>query len=99
MLFSDGTVSYLMISTDDSLNTTNDELYFPEPIKVFEQAFEIKFQEGSVHKYLNFRVCQPFIRFSIYQNDDIMELVNEWLPTGKYGKFDTSFCMDSTYQK
>ena len=29
-VFSDGTVSYLTVSTDDVLNTTNNETVFPE---------------------------------------------------------------------
>ena len=29
----------------------------------------------------------------------IMELVNEWFPTGKFIKFDTLFRTDSTYEK
>ena len=29
-LFSDGTVSYLIVSTDDVINTTNNETSFPE---------------------------------------------------------------------
>ena len=28
-----------------------------------------------------------------------MELVNEWLPTGKFRNFDTTFSKDSTYEK
>ena len=28
-----------------------------------------------------------------------MELVNEWFPTGKFRKVDTTFCTDSTHKK
>ena len=29
----------------------------------------------------------------------IMELVNEWFPNGKFGKFDTPFWTEFTYEK
>ena len=35
-VFSDGTVSYLTASTDDFLNTTNNENVFPEMTRVFK---------------------------------------------------------------
>ena len=41
-----GTVSYLTVYTDDLLNTTNNKTSFPECRSVFEDAFDIKFQEG-----------------------------------------------------
>ena len=47
-------VSYLTVSTDDVLNTINNETAFPELTSVFEEHFEMKVQEGSVLKYLNF---------------------------------------------
>ena len=50
-VLSDGTVSYLTVTTDYFLSTTNNETEFPEPRRVFEEAFEIKVQEGSVLKY------------------------------------------------
>ena len=43
-LFSDGTVSYLMVSNDDFINTTNNETSFLELIRVFEEHFEVKVQ-------------------------------------------------------
>ena len=43
-VFSDGTVSYLAVSTDDVLNTYNNETAFPELRRVFEERFEMKFQ-------------------------------------------------------
>ena len=49
-VFYDGTVSYCAFSTDDVLNTTNNEESFPGLTRVFEEAFEIKVQEGSVLK-------------------------------------------------
>ena len=51
----------------------------------------MKVQEGSVLKYLNFWVCQSPLGFSIYHTDHIMELVNEWLPTGDFINFDTPY--------
>ena len=59
----------------------------------------MKFQEVSVSKYLNFRIWQSPLGFSVYNNDKIMELVNEWLPTGKFRKVDTPFRTESTYEK
>ena len=45
---------YITVYIDDILNTTNNETPFPELIKVFEYAFEIKAQEGYILKYFNF---------------------------------------------
>ena len=59
----------------------------------------MKVQEGSVLKYLNFRICQSPLGFSVYQTGHIMELVNEWSPTIKFRKFDTTFSTESTYEK
>ena len=78
--FSDGTVSYLTVSTDDFLITTDNETAFPE-LTFFEENFEIKVQEGSVLKYINFRIFQSPLGFSDGQADHIMKLVNEWFPT------------------
>ena len=36
IVFDDGTVSYLIVSTDDVLNTTNNENSFPELKRVFK---------------------------------------------------------------
>ena len=49
-VFSDGTVSYLTVSTDDVLKTTNNETAFPELRRVFKEHFEVKVQEGYVLK-------------------------------------------------
>ena len=57
----------------------------------------MKFQEGSVFKYLPFRNFQSPLGFSVDQTYQIMELVNEWFPTGKFRNFDTPFRTDSTY--
>ena len=43
-VFSYGTVSYLTVSTDDFLNTTNNYTAFNELRIVFEEYFEIKVQ-------------------------------------------------------
>ena len=95
----DGTVSYLTFSTDGVLNTNNNETSFPELAIFFEEHFEMKFQEGSVLKYLNLRICQSPFGFSVYHTDHIMEQVNEWFPTGKFRRVDTHFRTDSTYEK
>ena len=97
--FDDGTVSYLTVSTDDVLNTTNNKNTFPELTRVFKEHLEIKLQEGSILKYLNFRICQSPLGFSIDQTYNIMELDNEWLPTGKFRNVDTPFWTDSSYEK
>ena len=57
-VFDDGTVSNLTVSTDDVLNTTNNENAFPELTRVFKEHFEMKVQEGYIIKYLNFRIFQ-----------------------------------------
>ena len=75
-VFSDVTVSYLTVSTDGVLNTTNNKTSFTELRRFFEEAFDIKVQEGSVLKYLNFQVYQSPLGFSVDQTDNIMKLVN-----------------------
>ena len=54
-IFSKLTVSYLIVSNDDVLNTTNNEIEFTEVTRVFEEYFYIKVQEVYVLKYLNLR--------------------------------------------
>ena len=54
-VFYDGRVSYLKVSNYDVLNTTNNKTAFTELRLVFEEDFEIKFQEGSAIKYLHLR--------------------------------------------
>ena len=49
-LFPDITVSYLTLSTDDVLNTINNVTYFSELRKFYQEAFDIKNQEGYVLK-------------------------------------------------
>ena len=45
-LFSDGTMSFPTVSTNDFLNTNHNETAFIELRRVFEEYFEIKIQEG-----------------------------------------------------
>ena len=98
-VFSYETFSYLIFFTDDVLNTTNNETTFHGIRRVFEESFGVKVQEVSVIKYLNFWICLSPIG-SIFDNTDhIMEVVNEWFPTGKFRKVDTSFSTNSTYEK
>ena len=59
----------------------------------------MKVQEGSFLKYLHLRIFQYPLEFSVDQTDHIMELANEWLPPGKFRKFDISFSTDSAYEK
>ena len=56
-------------------------------------------QEGSVPKYLKFRICQSTFGFSVDQTDRITKLVNEWFPTGIFRKADTHVRTDSAYEK
>ena len=97
--FVDDTLSYLTVYTDNDLNTINNENSFPEPTRLFKENFEMKVQEGSVLRYLKFRICQSPLGFSIDQTDEIMELVNEWFPTRKFKNVDTPFRTDSSYEK
>ena len=69
-------MSYLVVSTDAFLNTTNNETSFTEITRVFKENFEMKVQEGSVLKYLYFRIFQSPFGVRIDQTDKIMELVN-----------------------
>ena len=66
-VFSDVNVSYLKVSTDDDLNTT--KMKWTKHFS--EEASEIKVQEGSVLRYINFQFCQYHIWFSLYQNDEV----------------------------
>ena len=98
-VLSDVTVSYLTVSTDDGLNNTNNETEFTELRRVFGEYFEIKFQEGSVLKYLHFWIFQSPLGLIINQTDNIMELVNEYSPTGNFMKVDTTFRSESKLKK
>ena len=59
----------------------------------------MKVKKGSVLKYLNLRICQSPLGFSIDKTYHIMELVNEWFPTGSFRNVDTPFRTDSSYEK
>ena len=98
-VLSDGTVSYLTVPTDDFLNTTNYDIAFPEIIRVFEEAFDIKFHEVFVLKSFTFQVCQSPLGFIINNTYHNMELVNEWNSTGMFRKVDANVWTDSTYEK
>ena len=79
-------MSYITVSTDDFLSPTNIDTVPPELTIVFEEQFEMKFQEGSVLKYLNYRILQHPLDFSVDHTDHIMELVNEWFPDRNFRK-------------
>ena len=49
-VFTDRTLSYITVSTDDVLSTTNNETYFFELNRVIKEHFEMIVQEGSVLK-------------------------------------------------
>ena len=76
-VFSDGTVSYPTVYTDDVFNTNNNETEFNELKREFEEHFEMEVQGGYVLKYHHFQIYQSPIGFSVDQTDNIMELINE----------------------
>ena len=98
-VFYDVTVYYLTVSTDDVINTTNNETSFPEITRVFEEHFQMKSQEVYVLKYLNLRIFQSPLGFSADKNDKTTELENEWFPTVMFINFDTSFRTDYIHEK
>ena len=89
-------MSFFKVSADDVLNTPNNETAFSELRIFLKEYFEIKFQDGCVLKYQNFRICKYPLGFSVDQTDQIMELVNEWF---QFIKVDTPFRKDSTYEE
>ena len=91
-------MSYIKVSTDDVINTNNNETEFTGLTRVFEEQFEIKVREGSVLKYLNLRIFQSPLGFSVDKTDNIIELLNEWFLTVKFRKVDTFFRTDSTFE-
>ena len=64
-----------------------------------EKHFEMKLQEGYAVKDLNFRIFQSPLGFSDDHTDNIMELVNEWSPSGKCRNVDTPFREDYLFEK
>ena len=44
-IFSDGTISYLTVSTDDVLNTTNNETAFSELTRVLKNTLRLKYNK------------------------------------------------------
>ena len=69
-------MSYIKFSYYYVINTNNNDTSFPELTRGFEEHFEIKVREESVLKYLNFRIFQSHLGFSVDHTDHIMELVN-----------------------
>ena len=74
-VFTDGTVSWLFVYTEDFLNTTTNVTESPKIRRVFGESFEMKFQEGSVLKYLNSLIFQYPHDFSVDKIDHIIEIV------------------------
>ena len=70
-VFYDETVLYLMVSTDDVINATNNETAFHELRRFFEKYFDIEIQEGSVSKYSDVRIFYYPLGFSIDQSDQL----------------------------
>ena len=71
-VFYDEILYYLTVSKDNVLNNTNTETVFTKIARVFREHFEMKFQEGSILKYLNFRICQSPLGFSVDHTDQII---------------------------
>ena len=59
----------------------------------------MKVQERYILKYLNLRICQSPLGFSVDQTYHITELVNEYSPTVKFIRVDTTFRTDFKYEK
>ena len=74
--FYGGTVSYLTVYYYDVINTTKNETGFPGLRSVFEEVFNIKFQEVSFLKYPSFQILWSPLGFSVDHNYHITELVN-----------------------
>ena len=89
---------YGTVSTDDVLKNNNNDTAFPELTIFLEEHFDVKVQEGYVLKYLNLRIFQSPLGFSVDQTDHILILVNGWFPTGKFIKVNTPFRADSKYE-
>ena len=51
--------------SSDSCHMCNTETEFPELRIIFEEVFEIEVQEGSVLKYLNFRIFHSPLGLSV----------------------------------
>ena len=60
---------------------------------------DINTQEGYVLKLLNFSKSQYHLGWIVNQTKDIMHLVYEQSPDGKFINFDTPFYTDSAYDK
>ena len=82
-LFSDVTVSYLTVYTDNviHINNNSNDTAFLEIRKVFEESFDIKFQEVYVPKYLDFLIDKSPLGFIIDNNDHTMDMMNKWFLT------------------
>ena len=63
------------------MNITDNGIEFTELTRVFEEQFEMKFQERYVLKYLNLIIFQHPLGFIADHNNTITEVVNEWFPT------------------
>ena len=48
---------------------------------------------------MNFWISSSPLELSIDHTDNIVDLVNEWFPTGKFMKVDTHFWAYSAYKK
>ena len=70
----------LAVQTDDLLIATNSSTLKNEVLQTLTAAFKVTTQEGSVIKYLNFRIIQSPHGISIDQTNHILDLVNSHIP-------------------
>ena len=68
------------VQTDDLLLATNSAALKDEVLNTLLSAFKVTTQEGSLVKYLNFRIIQSIHGISIDQTDHILDFVNTYIP-------------------
>ena len=87
-------MSYIAVSNDDVLNSTNNKTELPELKRVFEETFDIKVQERST---LISKFTSLLLVFGVDKTDHITELVNEWFQDLKFRRVDAPFSTYSIY--
>ena len=87
------------VQTDDLLLATNSVDLKDEVLHTLLSAFKVTTQEGTVLKYLNFRIIQSTHGVSIDQTTHIQELVNTYTPIDmKLQIVDTPLRADRQFQ-
>ena len=89
----------LAVQTDDILLATNSKDLKEEVLNTLLSAFKVTTQEGTILKYLNFRIIQSDSGVSIDQTDHILDLVNSYIPVDtKLSPVDTPLRTDRQFQ-